>query len=80
MLALAILDHEPTLGVVGVDRERPPSSVPAWIADQPWESVLAKRTLVEQLVADVKHIALVAIAHALNLRSHHHQRGNSDPE
>jgi NaMN:DMB phosphoribosyltransferase len=62
VLALAVLDDEAALGVIGIDGQRPAAAVTASVADEPGKAVLAQSVLAEELVAEVDDVALVACA------------------
>ncbi|MGW8765932.1 hypothetical protein ACWGN5_25885 [Streptomyces sp. NPDC055815] len=62
MLKLAVLDHEPVTGPVGVDRQSGLPAADSGITQQPVELVLRQRSFAEDLVAQAHHIRLVTVA------------------
>jgi hypothetical protein len=59
VLALSILDHEPTRRVVGVYRQGAASSISSGVADEPIKAVLSASAFAEDGVAQVENVSLV---------------------
>jgi hypothetical protein len=61
VLTLLILDHEPVLRIVGINRQGAPATIPPRIAGKPTEAMLTARRLSEDRVAKIDHVSLVRV-------------------
>jgi hypothetical protein len=74
VLTLLILDYELVARVVGIHGKGATSTITAGVAHEPIKAMLATRTLSEDRIAQVNHVALVGVSARASSRGHRHRR------